>query len=281
MPTPTFLFLLFGLCVLAGGLRTIRLRATSRRTGRTPDALHEWSERPLSSWRYEPYSSAAILVHALAISLLSVAALGTASNPATFNNPLVSNDTTMVLLVWIAEGGSISLVGYLLGSLVAFPLAALGRTPVAVAITEEGMIHGRTLLPWTWFSHFSIDRNRGILRLYSAFSPDLPSFVSKPTVSASLVELSDTLQEYLPRHPANGSRAWYRTKHLLIPTMILLCLPLVVAGWLASLLPQELALFAIALLTTVLTLLGGRVITLFGFGILRIGVNSSRQPPAA
>jgi len=274
------LFLLFSVCALAGGLRTFHLLATSRRTGRTSNALHEWSERPLPSWRYEPYSAVAILVHVLAISVLSVAVLGAATKPATFNDPHVANDTTMAVLLWTAEGGSISLVGYLLGSLVAFPLAALRRASVAFAITEQGMVHGRTLLPWRWFSHFSIDRNGGILRLYSAFSPDLPSFVSKPPISAPLVELGATLKKYLPGHPANGSRAWYRTKHLLIPTMILVCLPLVAAGWLASHLPRELALCAIALSTAVLAVLGGRVLTLFGFGNFRIRVDASRPPPS-
>jgi hypothetical protein len=281
MPTLKLLLFLFGVCALAGGLRTFRLLAIRRRAGRTFPSLHEWSETPLSSWRYEPYSAAAILVHTLAITVLSIAALGAATNPDAFDDSLISNDKTMGVLIWIAEGGSISLVAYLLGSLVAFPLAALRRGPIAFAITEEGILYGHTLMPWHWFSHFSIDRLGGVLRLYSGFSPDLPSLVSKPTASASLAEIGETLQKYLPRQPATTNGGWYRTKHLLLPTMILVCIPLVSVGWLVSHLPRVLALFGVALSTAILAMLGGRLITLFGFGILMIRDDKSRRPPAA
>jgi hypothetical protein len=49
--------------------------------------------------------------------------------------------------------------------------------------------------------------------------------------------------------------------------MVLLCLPLVVLGWLATRFPQrELALFSIALCTAALVSLGGNLISLYGFG---------------
>jgi hypothetical protein len=219
--------------------------------------------------------SVAILIHTLGVSALSLMALGAAENPTSFDNPWFTNDQTMVFLVWIAAGGSIALEGYLLGSMLAFPLTRLGQAPISMAITEQGMLHGSTLMPWSWFSHFSIDPQGGLLRLYSAFAPDLPSLISKPPASVGLHELGNTLQDYLPSQPPNPNRVWYRSKYWLIPTMILACLSLVGAGTIAHYLPRELALFGIAASATILFLLGGRVITLFGFGIFSIG----REPP--
>lgn len=280
MPTLKILLLLFTAWALAGGLRTFRQLLIHRRPSQAFQTIEAWSERPLSSWRYEPYSAAAILVHTLAISALSIAALAAASSSVRFKILLIPNDTTTTALLWIVEGGSISLIGYLLGSVLAFPLVRLTRSPVAFAITEDGMVIGLTLLPWRWFSHFSVDSREGILRLYSAFSPDLPSLVSRPTRALPLTEIGATLQRFLPTHPAAGGRAWYRTKRLLIPTMILVSVPLVAAGWLASHLSRELALFVIALCTTSLAALGSRIITTFGFGVRSLDEHTSGRPPA-
>lgn len=281
MPTIGHLRILFGVFALFGGLRTFRLLAIRRRAAQNVHALHEWSEKPLSSWRYEPFSAGAILIHALALSTLGLAVLGAASNPSAFNDRFVGNDFNTIVLSWIAEGGSISLVGYLLGSVFAFPLASLRKSPIACAITEEGVMHGRTQMRWHWFSHFTIDRTQGLLSLHSAFSPDMSSVVLKPSSSGLLREIGNTLRAYLPDEPGSSRRAWYRTKHLLIPAMVLVCLPLVAAGWLAAYLPRELAMFMIAASTAILFLLGGRVVMLFGFGLLRIRADPSQRPPTA
>jgi hypothetical protein len=281
MPAVGSLYLLFGLFVLVGGLRTARLLAARRRGDAALAARYRWSEERLSSWKYEPYSAGAISIHTLAVSVLAIAALGAAANPDVFDDTLVPNDATMTALLWFADGGCISLVGYLLGSLLAFPVSSLGRGSIAFAITDEGIVHGRTLLPWRWFSHFSVDHLGGILRFYSAFSPDLPSVVSKPASSASLGEIIDQVEGYLPAQPAPMSRRWYRSKRMLMPTMILVCLPLVGAGWLASHLPRAMALFGTALLMAILVSLGARVMTLFGFGALKIAADEASSPPSS
>jgi hypothetical protein len=270
MPTPFILRLLFGAGLIASGLRVFHQLKILRRAEQPIQVLYAWSERPLSSWRYEPHTATSILIHTLGVSVLSLIALGAAGNPTSFDNPLITNDQTMVFLVWIAAGGSIALVGYLLGSMLAFPLTRLWQPPISMAITDQGMLHGSSLMPWGWFSHFSVDPNSGLLRLYSAFAPDLPSLVSKPPASEGLDEIGKALQDYLPSQPANPSRAWYRSKYWLIPTIILVCLPLVGTGYIAHYLPRELALFGMAASSAVLFLLGGRIITLFGFGILSI-----------
>jgi hypothetical protein len=277
MPTLTPLLLLFFIFMLVGGIRTFRLLAARRKGSSPAQALLRWSEKPLSSWRYEPYTAAAVLVHTLAICALSLATFSAAGKPATFSAPLFSNDRTMTILTWIAEGGSMALIGYLLGAALAFPVFSLRSTPIQMAITARGVVHGRTLLPWHWFSHFSIDQE-GFLRLYSAFSPDLPSLISKPPTSALLAEVSKALQEYLPGGRADGNRAWYRTKFFLIPTMVLVCFPFVAATWFALRLPREMALFCIALLASALSIVGGGIISLFGFGVFRPKADALPNP---
>lgn len=275
MPTTKLLQLLFGAGILAGILRVTRALGIQRRTAQPFQGLYTWSEKSLSSWKYEPYQAIAIFIHTLGVSVLSLMALGAAKNPTSFDNPLITRDSTMVILVWMAAGGSIALVGYLLGSMLAFPLTRIKKALIQVAITEEGIGHGSTLLSWRWFSHFSIDPHGGLVRLYSAFAPDLPSLVSKPATPAELEEISKALEDYLPRQPANLTQAWYRSKYWLIPSMILACLLFVGAGYIALYLPRELALFVMAASSAILFLLGGRVITLFGFGRLWIKENGA------
>jgi hypothetical protein len=273
-PPLPILITLFIVFVLIAGFRVSRMLDRVRQGGQPSNAIHQWYEQPLSSWKYEPFSMVAILIHSIASLLLAGAALVTASKPTSFDTTLFSNDITMFVLLWIVDGGSLSLAGYLVGSLATFPLASLRKKPIPYAITEQGIVHGNTLLPWRLFSYFSVDHNNGVIRFYSAFAPDLPSVVSKPT-PALFGEIAASLQKDLPERLANGSFAWYRTKYLLIPAMILVCFPFVAAGWLAFYLPRELALFAIAMLMNFLALLGSRCITLYSFGVSRVDSNLS------
>jgi len=273
-PPLPILIILFIVFVLIAGFRVSRLLARVRHGGRPSHALHQWSEPPLSSWKYEPFSMAAILVHIIASLLLAGAALATASKPTSFDTTFFSNGLTMFVLLWFVDGGSLSLVGYLVGSLATFPLASLRKEPLSYAITEEGIIHGTTLLPWRLFSHFSINRKDGLIRLYSAFAPNLPSVVLKPT-AALIDEISSSLCKYLPDHPVNEGLAWYRTKYLLVPTMLLVCFLFVAAGWFSFYLPRELALFSIAMLMSISAFFGNRLITLFSFGISKFASSTS------
>ncbi|HET7009187.1 MAG TPA: hypothetical protein VFI11_00305, partial [Anaerolineales bacterium] len=243
------LFLVGG---LAGGLRTLRLLARARRPGEFGDVIHRWSEKPLSSWRYEPSTATAVLVHTLSVVALGGAALVATSRPAAFDATSASDSPLLDILLPMAEVAGIGLVGYLVGTLVAFPLSRTRRPTVAFAIVKEGIAYGRTLMPWSWFSHFSIDEANGLLSFHSAFAPGLPSLISKPTTPQLAQELASTIREHLPGHAPPAPNAWYRTRHLLIPAMVVLCMAFVSAGWLAVRLPRESALSAIALSATLL-----------------------------
>jgi hypothetical protein len=282
MPTPMFLFILFMVGIMAGAFYAYRLIVASRKASHRSDALHAWSEKPLRSWKYEPCATSAILIHTLTALMLGFLALGSLSNQGILTNPFLANDASMIVLVWFIQCGSILVVGYQLGPLlIAFPLIMLRSTPVAAAITQTGMVIGQNFLPWRWFSHFSVDSEKGIFRLYSAFAPDLPSLTLKLPGSIPLAELDETLRGFLALRPSGGNRVWYQSKFLLLPTMLMACLLVVVPGWLASHLSLELALFVFALLASFLTYLGGLIVNLFAFGVRTTASRSPKQPPAA
>jgi hypothetical protein len=275
MPTPTPLHLLFAAGLAIGCWRAYRLLITNRRSIATTDTLHQWWGARLSAWKVEPQVTVAVMVHTGAVVLLGVVALAAALKPATFNRPPFTEDATMVGLAWLIEGGSMLLGGYLLGALLAFPLASLERKPVAYAISANGMVYGRTLMPWHWFSHFSLERSTRLLRLYSSFAPDLPSFTLE--LPEPVEELEQALAQHLPPGETAATRAWYRTRRMLVPEMVLLCLLFLSLGCLAARMPRELALFTIVLFTALLAALGGKLITLFGFGTLNLD-ESNPQP---
>jgi hypothetical protein len=275
MPSPNHLLLLFFLGMCAGCLRADRTLTAHRLAENPGPALHRWKEELLSSWKYEPYTMTAIYLHILSMSLLSLASLGAAVNSPAFPGVLFPTDITQVFLTWIAEGGSLTFIGYLLGTSIAYPLSKLRRSTVHLSVNEEGILRGGMLLPWRWFSHFTIDPGSGILRLYSVFAPDLPALTSKPPEALDPTMLRGTLQKYLSNHPPVGKRAWFRSRYMLVPTMIATCLPWVALGWFFNRLPRELALFLCAVSMMLLARFGVAVITWFGFGIKKLPPEAS------
>jgi len=278
MPPVILLFILTAVGAGIGAFRSYRLISASRKANPHSQALLEWSEKPLSSWRYEPYAAAAILIHTLAVSAFVPIALSAAYNPSLLDNPLFANDATMTLLDWFIQCGCMAVIGFQFGSvLIAFLLIIFRREMVSYALTEEGMVQGQNLLPWRWFSHLSVDSIRGILRMFSAFAPDLPSLISSPPGTFPLAELTDRIEGFLPLQPSKEKQSWYRSKIFLAPAIALVCILLVTTGWLALRLQRELSLFAITLIMSVLIFAGGVIINLFAFGVLRTRGTSARQ----
>lgn len=262
---PSIVFLILG--TAAGAWRAFRLIAASRKTSPRDDVLLEWSEKPLPSLKYEPFAVAAIFLHILAGLALGAIALHASANPGLAANPILSGEPSVIVMTSFIQCGSMAVIGYQLGAmLITIPLVLFRRQPITRALTEKGLVVGQAFLPWQWFSHYAIDSRDGILRLYSVFAPDLPSLGSRPPETVSLAKIDETLRGFIPDHPPAGAKAWYRTKHLLIPTMILVCLTLLLLGWLATHLQRELALFVIALLVNLLAILGAKVINRFAFG---------------
>jgi hypothetical protein len=85
--------------------------------------------------------------------------------------------------------------------------------------------------------------------------------------SISLTKVSNTLKEFLPARLPEGRRAWYCTKQMFIPTLLLACFPWVAVGWLVSFLPRILALLALAFLTNLVSSVGRSVIIQYAFGV--------------
>lgn len=269
MPPLTLLYLLFLVGFVFGAVRVHRLIVASRKAAQWPNTLYQWSSIPLPSWRYEPIAVTAILIHALSVLCLGFLALRAASNPGILSIPILASDTTIRVLVWFIQCGSILVVSNQVGSILMTSLMVVFRKElIALAITESGIGFGQYFLPWRWFSHFTVDNEAGLIRKYSVFAPDMPSLTFGMPDQPALVELKELLSRFLPLHPPEVKRAWYHTQRLLIPTMILVCLLIIVLAWLASYLPLELSLFVMTLLTTLLVFAGGVVLNKFAFGVL-------------
>lgn len=265
-----------------GGISIYRKIKLSRGTGQKSGVLHEWTEPPLPAWEYERVSTIAILIHVLGVLVLSSATLRAFSSPGILNVYPDSADLVTLLMVWFAQYFGAGLIGFLCGSvLISYPLIVYRHDPVAYAITENGIVHDRALLPWGGFAYLSLERDRGILNLYSAFAPDLPALILKPPAAVSLTEVAAAMHGFLPDRVPEGKRAWYRTRFCLIPAMILACVPFVLLGWQVARLPREAALFGIALLTMSLVSLGGQLLRLFAFGSGSPGARSRTQFPTA
>jgi hypothetical protein len=271
------LILFFILGAVTGSIRAYRMLIASRKGMPARAALYSWQQKRLSSWRYERYTVLTILVHTLAVMSLGGAAVTTAFEPAAIASPLFLGDPILVDLIWFVEGGSIALTGYLLGAVLAFPMASFEHAPVTYGVSDEGVIYGSQLLPWRWFSHYSIDRGKRLLSFYSAFAPNLSCYTARLPEAISVEELVNVLEHHVPKDADREKLAWYQTKYTFVPAMLIMCLPWMALGWLATQLPREWALFLIALCTSLLAWIGGALISYFGFGTFRAQVDETRK----
>ena len=278
MPDRMILIVLMLIGMAIGVFHTYSLLAASRKAYHRSDTLLDWTEEPLPAWKFEPYAMISSMIHTGAVLALSIAAINASVNPGILNDPLYHNETNMIVLSWIIRGGSIAIIGYQFGALLTMLLMITFRkTPVSIAVTEQGLLDGRTMIPWKWFSQYTAANEGGLLLFYSAFAPDFPTVILKPPASVNLVEFDKLLQVYLPQKNLNKNNSWYRTRLWLNPAIAVICMLAVIAGWLAAALPAELSLFVIAVLTTGLGFICGRIVSLFAFGVHQSGAFRQTQ----
>ncbi len=267
--TIPFIVLIFIAGTAAGAFRAYRQIKAFRKDSQSSAALRKWSAMPLPPSVHEPKATAAMYIHILALLILAIIAFRTAFSPGFFNNSFGVNEATMRALVWFIQWGSLTIIAYLLGSHLTACIQTVFRSDlVTIRITENGLFYGRSFLSWNQFSHCTVEKKASLLKLYSPFSPELPSLLLKPNASENLTELGDMIYRFLPSSPSQENRAWYQKGYLLVPTMLLACLPVVIAAWLTSVFLHELSLYVIALLMVILVYLGGAVTNLFAFGSL-------------
>ena len=217
-----------------------------RRPFRLEGALLSWDESPPSVFRYDRFGAVLITAHAssvVALSLLLVCSINrSAPSPISmgFESPsgqwlsaMVGIDDPQVRqLSFLAAVLAAGIAGFLLGTIVVFPVVRWWRRPVAVHIHPNGVLYGQAATPWEEIGHWQADPKRRLVRLFSSADPHALSEILQPPTDNVFAEAVRLLRELVPDGRVDEGVPWHR--HKWVPALAFLAGiagALIVAGW--------------------------------------------------
>ncbi len=268
MPNTLYL-IVFGGCALWGFInvmwQTRKIRAPRRYAGE----LFSWTEPAGSSFRDDFPAWIAINIHRGTTILLGFEALlilffRPAESLALPRAPLALSFLLGPLLV-----GLVALIGVFWGFMVGGPLADAIGGDRHYAVSDEGVLAHGHLWPWEAATHFTVDRERGAIRVWSASLPGTLAFSFHPPAEG-WAPLLAVLRAHLPER---DELALARERYGFTLRMAMLCAPFLAAGIILFWLPAIVALLALALLMWLILALGS------SFIMRRIYGGKSRAAP--
>lgn len=204
---------------------------TKIRAGRRPTPLADiqlqWESRPRSLWRLSWTHGFYATWHSLSVLALgALFFLSIAGDPARLTLPLLEHlpaewRPRVELPVVIAAG----IVGYLLGAVLAFPVATRLVQPVRMAIAPAGAAFGGYLYAWDRLSHFVADPRTRRIRFYPRSAPGIPTMAWQPPDGETFDKAVALLSQHLPASPARRPVSWQRGKPALLGALLVITLP--------------------------------------------------------
>jgi hypothetical protein len=259
-----FLLLIFGLLVIYGGYSVLKGTRDVRKPRRYDDALFAWSERPGQTFKYDFSNWLGISIHRAALVLIAVLALVTmlVQPNQGFGLPGLPNYLILVLdlLVYFA----VALLGTGCGFSLFGPVADLLGGDHHYALSDAGILLANQLIPWSAFSHFESDLQRGVIYLWSASLPASVGLAAIIPSSEDLLKLSGLLHQHLPA--AGNASSGLFGRYAFPVRMAVACASFILAAGLLYLAPWRLAVILDALLMWVLMWLGAALINLWIYG---------------
>ena len=202
----------------------------SMRSHTNPQAEINWTQPPLSPWRYETLTMVAISLHSLGLVCLAALVLASVSSSTLFLQPIELNQS---LLLFVFALFAVSFSTYASGVMVAYHIAQPWIRPVSYGISSEGMYYGGSLIGWKSYSHYELGPEKGLISLYSSYSPPLRTWVIQPPAE-SFSSVLRLIQQNLPSAPPSDFDSWQRSPFGLILSMSVLDLAVllpVLWGW--------------------------------------------------
>lgn len=197
------------------GLVSGTIRLKKMRSQDHPQAELRWKQAPLSPWRYETLTMAAITLHSLGLIGIVALLLGSLSSFRLFTSP----PGVGLLLLSILAMFAVFFTSYATGVMIAYHLAQPWIRPASYGISEAGMLYGGSLVEWKSYSHYEIGPDEGLISLYSSYSPQLRTWVLQPPpeLFARVLGLTQKHLPHLP--PADGSGSWHHSPLVLVLEM--------------------------------------------------------------
>lgn len=202
---------------LVSGIKGLK----SMRSQTHPQAEISWKQPPLSTWRYETPSMAAITIHSLGLIGLTLFVLYGVTRPQVFN---FSSNIILSFLVFTAALFAVSFTTYASAVSLAYHFAQPWIKPASYGISSDGMLYGGSLIGWRSFFHYEPGPEEGQISLYSSYSPALRTWVLLPEREAYAGVLGLIQGNLLPAPPAVDSRSWWHSPFAMNLEMAMLVL---------------------------------------------------------
>jgi hypothetical protein len=258
------LIVVFWSLAIWGAFDMVRGARKMRAPRKYKDAVFAWTEHPLSSFKYDRISWAAISIHA--VSVISIGLIEFLSLTLRPFNAVASSFIMLIILV-----GIIAMAGQIWGSLVFYPVALALAGDRYIAISTEGILWAGNLIPWSAFNRYSLDPEKNIIRLWSASLRGTPAFMLTPPGEYASGVI-DILQSHLPGENMISPPSVVE-QYLLPIAMAVICIPVVITACFMLQLPLEITLIVNGILMYLLMIVGGPV-------LLRSLLGKKLQPAA-
>ncbi len=165
-----------------------------------PQAELRWKQAPLSPWRYETLTMAAVTIHSLGLIGIVGLLLWSLSGFKLFTSPPGAG----LLLLSILAMFAVFFTSYVTGIMVAYHFAQPWIRPASYGISEAGLMYGGSLGEWKSYSHYEIGPDEGLISLYSSYSPQLRTWVLQPP-DELFARVLGLIQKHLPHMPPTES----------------------------------------------------------------------------
>ena len=255
----TLLLISFGLSAVYAGYTNLKAIRKYRAPRKYAGELLSWSIRPYSDFKYEPDTWLSINLHRLGIVLTGCVTiyLILSRQVAGLAIPGIP-DYLSGLVIYPVLAMCVAGTGFFWGQALFGPLAAFLAGDDHMAVSDEGVLNGGHLFPWSTFSHYSINIEQSVIHLWSASFPGTVAFILAPSSAGQVTTLRGILESHMPSGAADAPGFLRRCAFPVL--MALLGSGAFAAAILASHLPYAYAIILIAVICWLLVFLGVKAI---------------------
>jgi hypothetical protein len=256
---PTILLVSFGLFAIYAGYSNLKSIRKFRAPRKYAGELLNWSVRPYADFKYEPDTWISINLHRLAIFLTGCVALYVIFFKPVEGIAIPGFSTTLSgLIIYPVLAMCVAGTGFFWGQALFGPLAEFLAGDSHYAVSDEGILNGGYLFPWSTFSHYSINTEQSVIQLWSATFHGAPAFTLIPPSAGELSTLRGILQGQLPSGAADAPGFLRRCAFPAL--MAMLGITVYVAAILTTSLAFGYAIILIAVFNYLLVFLGVKAI---------------------
>lgn len=177
-----------------------------------------WVEAPVAPWHQDGSVALFLVLHSSSVLLL--ATLGLLMLRPQFQGGLPA----------ISTGLSVGGIAWMAGGILAFPASFRLAPPFPMSLFSNAVVRGQFVAEWSYFSHFVAQPTTGLIRLYSAKTPEVANVAWRPSSPEVFTAAVAFLEYYLPSQRPPTALAWYQRRSLFIVATLLITIPAVLLG---------------------------------------------------